>query len=346
MRLLGLVWYDDLDSGTQFDIVESVARITKEGTDEVAAGMGNGPAILPVVPINPRKFVAQCRKERGTYPVSQTAVKLYAAEYRKGTNFPPVVIDSDAKTLCGMLRGGFHRVAAAAVAGIGEIPAVDVAGARVVTILGELETYDFKKHRIRDPSLPGAGVKPLGRIDFPTEEEFLEYHRTGFIAPEAYAEYEEPGGLRWLGRGHNESRDPMAAYPILLFRRRYGSHEAEFRQSGEKLEYTKQDAEGWPVYGPDGRALMLSDEEIHTMGLPKTDLTIVAFIDGESIGFASDEWGAVGVWVERPYQGLGIGTDLLVEYLRRHPRFKGKLGQMTSAGMRLAKAVFRKMRGQ
>lgn len=212
-------------------------------------------------------------------------------------------------------------------------------------------TRPRRRYHISAPNrlLAGGWGQPLGRVDFSTEEEFLEYHRTGYIPPEAYERYEVPGGLRWLGRGHDGNDDPLDRYPILLDVRWYNPYEVEFRQSGKKLQYTKLDVEGWPVYGPDRRALMLSDEEIHAKGLSKTSPDIVAFIDGESIGYAGDEWGAIGVYVEHPYQRLGIGTDLLIEYLQRHPRFragKGKIGQMTAAGTKLAKAAYRKMRGK
>jgi len=246
-------------------------------------------------------------------------------------------------------------------------PAIRVLHPAEIEWLTEEELEQFEHLRLM---LPSAGEmraaatervkqkrearrRELGRIDFPSEEEFLAYHRTGYIEPQAYERYEEPGGLQWVGRGatgpgipHGEA-DPYERWPVPLYVRLYGPYLVEFRQSGQVLQYTKTNEEGWPVYGSDGRAIMLTPEEIRAKGLIETSPDIAAFVEGESIGLVSDEWGAVGVYIEQPFQHFGIGTDLLVEYLRRHPRFrtgKGKLGQMTPAGARLAKAAYRKMR--
>jgi hypothetical protein len=173
------------------------------------------------------------------------------------------------------------------------------------------------------------------------KDDFAKYHQTGHISSTAYKRYEEEGGLSWLGS--------KSKYPILLKKGKYGPYEVEFRQTGESLEYTKTDDEGWPVYGPDKKALMLTPEEIKAKGYRQTDATIVAFIDDKPIGFASNEWGAVGVWVEGKYQKLGIGSDLLVMYMQDNPKFitgERKIGQMTPAGYNMTTAAYDKLEKQ
>jgi hypothetical protein len=169
-------------------------------------------------------------------------------------------------------------------------------------------------------------------------DDFLSHHKTGYIPSTAYARYQKDGGLAWLG---NKSK-----HPKLLATKQYGPHTVEFRQSEEPLQYTKTDAEGNIVRGPDGRALMLSPEEMKTKNLRHTDATIVAFINDEPIGLASDEFGTAGVWVEKRYQRLGIGSDLLVMFMEDNPKFitgKSKIGQMTDAGESMTKSAYDKL---
>jgi len=169
-------------------------------------------------------------------------------------------------------------------------------------------------------------------------DDFVKYHKTGNISSSAYTDYEKEGGLSWLG--------PKSKHLILLTTKQYGPHKVEFRQSGEKLRYTKLGDDRFPVYGPDGMALMLSPEEIKVKGLRETDATIVAYVEDAPIGFASNEFGAVGVWVEKAYQKLGIGSDLLIMYMKDNPKFihgGRRLGQMTPAGENMTTKAYDKL---
>ena len=167
---------------------------------------------------------------------------------------------------------------------------------------------------------------------------FLSHHYTGYIASSAYSKYEEEGGLSWLG--------DKSKYPILLNRGKYGQFDVEFRQTGQVNEYMKTDENGDVVRYADGKIQMMTPEEIKANGLATHDESIVAFVGDKPIGFASNEFGAVGVWVEGLYQKVGIGTDLLDMHIELRPRVKsgtGKIGQATNAGISLMKAYHRKM---
>jgi hypothetical protein len=171
-----------------------------------------------------------------------------------------------------------------------------------------------------------------------SKEYFLKFHKTGTISPSAYKTYEKEGGLAWLG--------DKSKHPILLTTKQYGPYEVEFRQSGEPLQYTKIDDEGEIVRDERGMALIFSPEEMKERGLRPFDATIVAFIGNKPIGFASNEWGAAGVWVEGPYQKLGIGSDLLVMFMEDNPRFlsgKSHIGQMTHAGEKMTLKAYDKL---
>jgi hypothetical protein len=169
-------------------------------------------------------------------------------------------------------------------------------------------------------------------------EDFRNYHKTGWIPSSAYERYEADGGLAWLG--------PKTKRPKLLATKQYGPHTVEFRQSDEKLQYTKTDAEDRIVRDSNGRALMMSPEEMKAQGLRETDPTIVAYINDEPIGMASNEFGSAGVWVEKRYQKLGIGSDLLVMFMEDNPKFlsgKSKIGQMTNAGENMTHRAYHKL---
>ena len=68
---------------------------------------------------------------------------------------------------------------------------------------------------------------------------------------------------------------------------------------------------------------------------------MVVFDGDRPVGFASNEFGSAGVWVEKPYQRQGIGSELLTRFMREHPKMK--LGQMTYAGEKLSRSVYKKM---
>ena len=171
-----------------------------------------------------------------------------------------------------------------------------------------------------------------------TDDEFLQHHKTGWIPASSYERYEEPGGLSWLG--------PKSKYPVLLSSKEYGPHMVEFRQSGKKNAYVAHDVNGDIKRDARGLVVDMTDEEIRNSGLPTHDQTIVAFVNEEPVGFTSNEFGTIGVWVERPYQKLGIGSDLLVMFMENDPRFlsgKMQIGQMTDAGERMTRAGYRKI---
>jgi len=172
-----------------------------------------------------------------------------------------------------------------------------------------------------------------------TEDEFMAHHRTGSISDSAYADYEKEGGLSWLG-------PPEKGHPVLIGTKKYGPYTVDFRQSGEKLQYVAHDEEGDMKRDDKGLVVYMTDDEIKKEGLATHDKTIVAYVGDKPIGFVSNEWGAVGVWVEGPYQKLGIGSDLLVMYMEKNPRLlrgESRLGQMTYAGDRASRTAYKKL---
>ena len=171
------------------------------------------------------------------------------------------------------------------------------------------------------------------------ENEFVNYHFTGYIPQEYYKEYEK--SLDWLG---DISRYPILYKTITL----KDGEKIELRKTGDELKYVKEDKEGNILRDKSGKALLMSKKEIMEKGLPLYDVGIVAFNkEGKPIGLASNEWGATGIWVTKPYQKRGLGTELLHEYrMQLPPRMrKMKFGQMTSAGINLTKAYYRKYGG-
>jgi len=184
---------------------------------------------------------------------------------------------------------------------------------------------EIKKERAKSPE----------QLD---QDAFLRHHYTGHIGSSAYSQYEKEGGLSWLGK--------KSTYPVLFHKGKYGQFDVEFRQTGYISEYVKTDANGDIVRYADGKVQMMTPEEIKAGGLAEYDETIVAFVGDKPIGFASNEFGAVGVWVEGPYQKVGIGTDLLDMHIQLRPQVaagKSKIGQATNAGISLMKAYHRKM---
>jgi len=167
-----------------------------------------------------------------------------------------------------------------------------------------------------------------------TRQEFLDYHHTGYISSSAYDDYSTVDGLSWIKK---------EKYPVLYSVKNFGKYRIEFRKSGEKLKYTAIDPNDDLKILRDekGMALMLTDDEIKSKGLPTEDLTIAAFDGDKAIGLASDEWGTDGVWVVKDYQKLGIGVYLLSE-LRKQHEDKRKIGQMTDAGYNMSGSYHKK----
>lgn len=116
----------------------------------------------------------------------------------------------------------------------------------------------------------------------------------------------------------------------------------EYRQSGEKLRYTYFDEETLTHRRNEhGELIYRPDEELLRDGYALYDTTIVAFDKETPVGYASDEFGAVGVWVESPYQKKGIGITLLDEHMKQR-RKNTKIGQMTNAGINMTLAWLKK----
>lgn len=170
------------------------------------------------------------------------------------------------------------------------------------------------------------------------QDRFLRHHYTGFIRSDAYKQYEKEGGLGWLGK--------KSKYPIVLTQGGFGPYSVEFRTSGEESRYVKDNDKGDIMRDEKGEPIYMSADEIKAAGLPALDTTIVAYVEDKPIGLASNEFGAVGIWVEGPYQKFGIGTALLEMHLDMRPRVKtgkSKIGQSTNAGLNLMRAYHRKM---
>jgi GNAT superfamily N-acetyltransferase len=87
-------------------------------------------------------------------------------------------------------------------------------------------------------------------------------------------------------------------------------------------------------------AVSLTDEEAIAKGYPLYDADIAAFVGDRPVGFASNEFGAAGVWVVNEFQRQGLGTYLLKEFMRLNPQIK-HIGQMTSSGEKMTRALHR-----
>lgn len=167
------------------------------------------------------------------------------------------------------------------------------------------------------------------------KEKFILSQYTGGISDSAYEDYKKDGGLSWLGS--------PSKFPILLSKEQFGPYMAEFRQRNEDSKYVSYDDKHNVKRDEKGNAIYLSKDEIIAKNLPLKDTLIVAFIDGMPRGFASNEFGAVGVWVEDAFQGYGIGTSLLEKHIEQRPDVKvkkAKIGQMTSSGKGMTGAYY------
>lgn len=173
-------------------------------------------------------------------------------------------------------------------------------------------------------------AKNKDEITVCNEEAFIDYHKTGHIREGTYEQYEKD--LSWL---------KISESPILYKTVTFNSEELELRKSGEKLKYVKTDKSGEIVRDKKGAALYLSDAEMKQKELPTHDTCIVAFNEkGEAVGYASDEFGATGVYVLTEYQRKGLGLELLTEY-RKQVKPERRLGQMTPSGEQLVRKYYR-----
>ena len=162
---------------------------------------------------------------------------------------------------------------------------------------------------------------------------FHEYHRTGNIDGNPYSRYtDDPDGLNWL---KPESFD----IPIKTFERNGKNYEIKAEQ--EELKYCKRDDNDEFVRDSNGELVYLTLDEMKAKGYPPFGYTLALFHDNKIIGFAGDEFGASGVYLQKPYQGQGLGSLLLHEYLKISGRLqKGKkIGQMTSWGSNMIKSL-------
>lgn len=170
---------------------------------------------------------------------------------------------------------------------------------------------------------------------YKSAEDFVKSQYTGFISSDAYED------MRF-------DMDIKKVPNLIKTIETKSGEKIEFRKTGEKLKYTKIDKEGNIVRDSKGLAMMMSDDEIKERGLPIESTTIYAFNSkGEEVGYASDEFGADGVWVKPEYQKQGIGTELLHEFRKQFKnRPNRKIGQMTPAGMNMTRSYWRKLTGK
>jgi hypothetical protein len=153
VRDTGEISYDDLDAETKADVAYAIGfktgEVRKENAEDwltdVTIGLENGPCLLPLVAVDPATLL----KASPGRPISRVAARKYASQMVAGAGFPPIVIDSDKRK--DILIEGGHRALAATMAKIPEIPAIDIAGARIVFVgkgVERFSIYDFKRRRI------------------------------------------------------------------------------------------------------------------------------------------------------------------------------------------------------
>jgi len=192
--------------------------------------------------------------------------------------------------------------------------------------------YQAEYKRLKPGALEGI---EQGRPQEATQQHFVDYHRTGNIASDAYDTYATEEGVSWLGE--------KSRYPLLVKKDKYGDEVMEFRRENKKLKYVRTDEDREIIRDDKGMATYMSDEEIQENKLPPYETSIVVFNSKDKpIGWASNEFGSDGVWVIKDYQGRGIGTDLLHEF-RKQFRPGRRIGQMTSGGENMTRAYHKKL---
>ncbi len=158
-----------------------------------------------------------------------------------------------------------------------------------------------------------------------SEDEFVDFHNTGYISPDSYTQTSLGDMQKWA-----PDKDK---YPILLTTMQFGDLEVGFRQTGEENKYVKQDTEGEIVRDEQGMALYLSEEEMLARGLPLHSETIGFFVGDIRIGWIGDSFGATELFVADEFKNRGIGSTALKMWLEMYPRRRKKpMGQMTPAG--------------
>lgn len=184
-----------------------------------------------------------------------------------------------------------------------------------------------------------------------TVDEFIKHHYTGHINPGVYDQYtENPNGLDWI------DLDKKSLIPITTIS--IGNDVFEIAMDQELKKCYKKykvhypaDEYGNPAYDwweherdENGQLIPLSKEEILCFKEPY-EITVYLMHNGKVIGFASDEYGASGVYLQKPYQGKGLGTELIYAYLTVTGRLQRgqKIGQMTPQGYNMTKRLHRKI---
>ena len=163
------------------------------------------------------------------------------------------------------------------------------------------------------------------------EKDFIQYHYTGHIKSSAYENI-----------NFNYS---IEKYPKIIFTFTDKLGELiELRQSLEKNKYVKKDQNNEIMRDENGLALFLTDDEVISKKYLLYDSTIIAFnSQGQSVGVASDEWGADGIFISKEYQSRGIGLQLLIHFRNQFPEDR-QMGQMTIEGLGLAKSYYRSLK--
>jgi hypothetical protein len=140
VRKVGEISFTDLPEDTQDDVVSALRYLSWRDVRHIERDLQNGPAILPLVEVNPAAIFDPSR------PVGAEKVKEYTEEFEGGTEFPPVVIDSSRAPFLALVEGG-HRTKAATQAKVKKILAIDVAGYRLIELPDGNWTSDFKHAR-------------------------------------------------------------------------------------------------------------------------------------------------------------------------------------------------------
>ena len=206
------------------------------------------------------------------------------------------------------------------------------------------EDTKMREHRSQSRSILHVAAKPpvdpeLARKaqERPWEmtgDEFHNFHNTGYIGADAYQDYGTSEGLQDFIKRER--------YAEVFDRRNFAGTEVEIRRDISPLKYCKHDAEGDIVYNERGMAIYMTDEEVKAKGLPVVENGLAAFVGDRPVGFASNEFGTIGVWVVNEMQHKGLGTYLLREFSKLNPQIK-RMGQMTNAGSNLARSYHRSL---
>jgi GNAT superfamily N-acetyltransferase len=207
----------------------------------------------------------------------------------------------------------------------------------------EVQALDFESFEAADTALAKVwadvywrermGTSQPGDADLLKQIDTIQpaFHDRGqqfkaeFAAKQAKAEAEIKAGRPW-----NVTADQFVAY------HRTGAIPMESYQS-----YRTRDGIAWL-----GDRIRYPEDLGTVKGIayrkePGARGTTVAFDAKGPVGWASDEFGSVGVWVIDEYQRKGIGVELLSQWLQRNP--DQRLGQMTPAGGALARAYHRRV---